>query len=176
MKGKKMVGDKFYISPSSIKFLENYETWFKDKLVLRGLNLKEPLEGQDLKKWVRSGITSPKIVRFEIIEKSTKKPIGFCMLHDIDEEARCGKIALYIADPVYRYRGFGCEVLNLLCKYALTELKLHSVWCEVPSYNSGALSVFQKQGFREVGVRTHTGLINEKYYNLHIFELINKRF
>lgn len=176
MKGKKTVGDRFYIAPSSAKNLEYYEAWFKDDLVLRGLGLTEALEGTTLKKWVRSGITSPTIVRFEIIEKSTKKAVGFCMLHDIDEQARSAKIALYIADPVYRYRGFGCEVLNLLCKYALSELKLHSLWCEIPSYNSGALSVFTKQGFRLVGIRTHTGLINDKYYNLHIFELINKRY
>lgn len=174
MKGKKTVGNRFYISPSSQKFLPEYENWFKDDLVLRGMGLNEPLEGSALKKWLRSGISSPEVVRFEVIEKSTKKAIGFCMLHDIDESASSAKIALYIADPVYRYRSFGCEILNLLCKYALTELKIHSLWCEIPSYNSGALSVFTKQGFRLVGVRTHAGKINDKYYNLHIFELINK--
>lgn len=174
MKGKKTVGDRFYISPSSQKFLPDYENWFKDELVLRGMSLAEPMEPAVLKKWVRSGITSPNVVRFEIIEKSTKKAIGFCMLHDVDENASSAKIAVYIANPVYRYRGFGCEILNLLSKYALTELKLHSVWCEIPSYNSGAIRVFEKQGFRLVGVRTHAGKINDKYYNLHIFELINK--
>ena len=144
MKGKKIVGDRFYISPSSQKYLPDYEGWFKDELVLRGMSMTEPMEPAVLKKWVRSGITSQNVVRFEIVEKSTKKAIGFCMLHDIDPIASSAKIAVYIADPVYRYRGFGCEILNLLCKYALSELKIHSLWCEIPSYNSGALSVFAK--------------------------------
>ena len=176
MKGKKTVGDRFYISPSSSKFADEYEKWFKDALVLRGMELAAPLEGSELKKWIRTGISSPSIVRFEIVEKSSKVPVGFCMLYDINEAARSAKISLYIAEPVFRYRGFGCEVLNLLCKYALTELKLHSLWCEIPSYNSGALSVFEKQGFSLVGIRHHAGVIDGKYFNLHIFELINKRY
>lgn len=176
MKGKKTVGDRFYISPSSPKLLSEYQAWLKDPLILRGLQLKQPLEAPALKKWLRFGITSPTVVRFEIVEKATKKLVGFCQIHDIDEEARSGKVAVFIADPLYRFRGFGCEVLNLLCKYALLELKLHSLWCEIPSYNSGALSVFGKQGFALVGVRTHAGVIDGKFYNLHIFELINKRY
>lgn len=176
MKGTKMTGLKFILSPTSNKYYENYTAWLQDSLVMRGLGINEPLQEQMQKKWFRQGVTSPTTVRFEIIEKATKKPVGFCMIHDIDENVRSGKVAVFICDPVYRFRGFGNEALNLLTKYALFDLKLHSLWCEVPSYNSAGLSLFKKQGFTECGTRHHAGKIGDEYYNITTFELINQNF
>ena len=174
MKGKKMTGVKFILNPSSSKYYENYTAWLSENLVMRAMELSEPMQEAQQKKWFRQGITSTNTVRFEILEKATKKPIGFCLIHDIDERISSAKVAVYIGDPNYRFRGYGSETLNLLCKYALYELKLHSLWCEVPSYNSGALSIFRKQGFTECGTRHHAGKIGDEYYNLTTFELINQ--
>lgn len=177
MKGKKMTGLKFILNPTSAKYLDNYTTWLSDGLVMRGLGWSEPADATTLKKWLKqSGNTSTTAVRFEIIEKATKKPVGFCMIHDIDDVVSSGKVAVYMCDPVYRYRGFGNEALNLLVKYALFELKLHSLWCEVPSYNSAALSLFKKQGFTECGTRHHAGKLGDEYYNITTFEIINQNF
>lgn len=177
MKGKKIVGDRFSILPSSNKNLPLYTQWLKDPLILRGLQFEHELDEVAFKKWFKQG-NQNNYVRFEIMEKSTKKFVGFAILHDIDSRVRSGKVAIFICDTVYRYRGFGSEILHLVCKYALNELKLHSVWCEVPSYNSACLKVFAKQGFTECGTRHHAGMLVDKdgvdkYYNLTTFELIN---
>lgn len=176
MKGKKMVGLKFILSPSSSKYFDNYTEWLKEPLIMRDMRLAEPMAEPVQKKWFRQGISSTAVVRFEIIEKNSKKPIGFCMIYDLDTNINSAKVAVYIADPLYRYRGFGSEVLSLLCKYALYEHKIHSLWCEVPSYNSAALSLFRKQGFTECGTRHHAGKIGDEYYNLTTFELINQSY
>lgn len=176
MKGKKMVGLKFILNPSQSKNYEYYTEWLKEPLVMRGMNIAEPMSETVQKKWFRQGMTSLSTVRFEIVEKSTKKVIGFCMIYDLDAVVNSAKVAVFIGDPVYRFRGYGSEVLNLLCKYALYELKIHSLWCEVPSYNSAGLSIFRKQGFTEVGTRHHAGKIGDEYYNLVIFEMINQSF
>lgn len=176
MKGKKMIGVKFLLNPSQSKNYDYYTEWLKEPLVMRGMKATEPMTEPMQKKWFRQGLTSLSTVRFEIVEKATKKPVGFCMIYDVDEEISSAKIAIFIGDPVYRFRGFGSEALNLLCKYALYELKLHSLWCEVPSYNSACLSIFRKQGFTEVGTRHHAGKLGDEYYNLTIFELINQSF
>ncbi len=176
MKGTKMTGLKFILSPTSTKYYDCYTTWLSDNLVMRGLGWSEPLTEQAQKKWFKQGANSATTVRFEIIEKATKKPVGFCMIYDIDTVVSSGKVAVYMCDPVYRYRGFGNEALNLLVKYALFDLKLHSLWCEVPSYNSAGLSLFKKQGFTECGTRHHAGKLGEEYYNITTFELINQNF
>lgn len=177
MKGKKIVGNRFSILPSSNKNSSLYVQWLKDPLILRGLQLESELDEVAFKKWFKKG-NQPDCVRFEIIEKATKKYIGFALVHDIDTRVRSGKIALFICDTVYRYRGFGSEILHLVCNYALKELKLHSIWCEVPSYNTACLKVFAKQGFTECGTRHHAGMLVDKdgidkYYNLVTFEFIN---
>lgn len=176
MKGIKMTGVKFMLSPSAMKYYDCYTAWLGDNLIKRGLGLSDALDETAQKKWFRRGINSPDVVRFEILEKATKKPVGFCLIHDIEPKVRSAKVAVFMCDPVYRFRGFGSEALNLLCKYALYELKLHSLWCEIPSYNSGAISIFKKQGFTECGTRHHAGMLGDEYYNLTTFELINQSF
>jgi RimJ/RimL family protein N-acetyltransferase len=54
---------------------------------------------------------------------------------------------LGIGDPGERRKGYGTEVLNLLLRYAFSELNLFRLSAVIPEYNAGALRLFEKAGF-----------------------------
>ena len=56
-----------------------------------------------------------------------------------------------IGEPEARGQGFGSEVLQLLLRYAFTELNLHRVALNVFEHNPRAIHLYEKTGFTVEG-------------------------
>ena len=73
--------------------------------------------------------------------------VGFARLYEIEWSHGVSQVTLGIGDPGDRRKGYGTEVLNLLLRYAFSELNLFRLSSIIPEYNPGALRLFQKAGF-----------------------------
>ena len=62
----------------------------------------------------------------------------------------CG---ILVYDPAQRGKGYGAEALALLEEYARTVLRLRQLWCNVLADNVPSLTLFERAGFRRVGVK-----------------------
>jgi RimJ/RimL family protein N-acetyltransferase len=73
--------------------------------------------------------------------------VGFAKLFEIEWSHSACQVGLGIGDPGDRRKGYGTEVLNLLLRYAFSELNLFRLSAVIPEYNAGALRLFEKAGF-----------------------------
>lgn len=99
--------------------------------------------------------------------------IGKALIEYVDWSTGNGYIRLGIGEPEFRRKGYGSQVLNLLLGYAFGELNLIHVTAVVPTYNQGALRLFQKFGFVEES-RRHNALYRDgEFWDVIGFGLLN---
>ncbi len=99
--------------------------------------------------------------------------IGKALIEYVDWSTGNGYIRLGIGEPEFRRKGYGSQVLNLLLGYAFGELNLIHVTAVVPTYNQGALRLFQKFGFVEES-RRHNALYSDgEFWDVIGFGLLN---
>jgi len=92
--------------------------------------------------------------------------VGFAKLYEIEWTHSVSQIVLGIGDPGDRRKGYGTDALNLLLRYAFTELNLFRLSTLVPEYNLGALRLFQKAGFIEEVRRRQALNRDGRYWDL----------
>jgi len=67
------------------------------------------------------------------------------------DEKTC-TVCRFILGREYRNRGYGVNVLDLLCDYAFNELSMNKVKLSVFDFNAGAYKCYIKAGFKIAGV------------------------
>lgn len=136
------------------KLIGYYLTWFSDPEIsyqiapVGGL----PVTAVGVLGWMKSSAASPKEQRFTIVldEDGNERPIGSCALVEINQEYRNAGVIIFIGDKSVRGKGLGTTALQLLIKYAFTELELKRLFLGVDSENFAALRAYMKCGFVEV--------------------------
>jgi len=88
---------------------------------------------------------------FAIRTLSGNEFVGFVALHSIEWNNRAAMLAIGIGDPARRRLGYGTEAVQLVLRYAFDELNLNRVGLDVVEYNTAALGLYQKAGFRREG-------------------------
>ena len=100
--------------------------------------------------------------------------IGLIDLFDFDPKNRRAGMGIIIANPENRGKGLGAEAISLVCDYAFSTLDLHQIYANILEDNDKSIKLFQKMGFKKIGVkkewiRTSTGFKNEV-----LFQKINE--
>jgi len=76
--------------------------------------------------------------------------IGMAELDFIDWDKKECAVCRFLLGEAYRNRGFGGEVLRLLCAHAFNELGMKKVKLTVFNFNTNAYRCYIKAGFRVV--------------------------
>lgn len=92
---------------------------------------------------------SKSLFYFTIRSREDDRLIGFARLHWVDWTNSNCFVLLGIGDPGDRGRGYGSETLQMLLRYAFSELNLFRVSAVIAEYNPIALHLFKKLGFVE---------------------------
>ena len=146
-----------------------------DYLRLRYLDPALPLSAAQLKKryeaFEKEADEGHKCFYFTIRLRSDDpeqddRLVGFAKLYEIEWTHGVGQIGLGIGDPGDRRKGYGTDGLNLLLRYAFTELNLFRLSALIPEYNAGALRLFQKAGFIEEVRRRQALNRDGRYWDL----------
>lgn len=87
-----------------------------------------------------------------ILRLSDGELVGHLMLYGTDPKDRCGTVSIMIGPPFQR-QGFGHDALDILVRYAFTELGLHRLELQVNAFNPGGLALYRGLGFVEEGHR-----------------------
>ncbi len=160
--------------------------WTQDPDFLRMLNFQpaRPLSVAQLKKKYeaieKEAEESHDLFYFTIRAPTDDRLIGFARLFWVDWTNGNGHIQLGIGDQTDRRHGFGADALQMLLRYAFSELNLHRLTAIIAEYNSAALSLFTKVGFKEEVRRrqalnrdgqrwdvVHLGILREEWEALH---------
>jgi RimJ/RimL family protein N-acetyltransferase len=129
--------------------------WTHDPDYLRSLNPQpiRPLSPAQLKKKYeaieKEAEESKNLFYFTIRCREDDRLVGFARLYWVDWTNSNGMVQLGIGNPADRGRGYGTEALQMLLRYAFSELNLYRLSAIIAEYNPKAMRLFKKCGFIE---------------------------
>ena len=100
-------------------------------------------------------------------------PIGLIDVFDLEPKDRRAALGILIVNETERGKGYGVEVLTLICNYCFTHLDLHQVYANVTEDNSASINLFEKNKFEKVGVKKDWIITGGKFKNEILYQLIN---
>ena len=108
---------------------------------------------KSLAKWMEKEFEeiSPSAYYFSIRTLADDKLIGELELEVVNWAGGDAFVGLGIGEPDYWSKGYGTDVMNVLLRFAFTEINLRRVTLTVFEYNPRAIRSYEKAGFRHEG-------------------------
>jgi len=132
-----------------------FSRWNRNSEYSRLLNSSSgPLQSpKRAAKWMEEEMNklSPASYYFSIRTKVDDRLIGELGLDVVDWCGREAFVGLGIGEPEYWSKGYGTEAMNILLRFAFTELNLKRVTLTVFEYNPRAIRSYEKAGFKHEG-------------------------
>ncbi|WP_223033226.1 GNAT family N-acetyltransferase [Hanstruepera marina] len=101
------------------------------------------------------------------------KTLGLIDLFDFDFKNKRAGVGILIKRQEDRAQGHGREALDLLVNYSFDTLHLHQLYCNISEDNEVSLSLFEKKGFKRVGLKNDWNFNGKTYKNEFLLQLIN---
>ena len=121
-------------------------------------------------------IYEAKQLRLVICKNQDFEAVGLIDLFDFDPRNNRAGVGILIQNSTNRNSGIGTEALDLLIQYAFTKLNLHQLYANIDLENEASLALFTNFGFQNIGVKKQWNLINGRYKDEALFQLINNLF
>ncbi len=104
-------------------------------------------------KWMEEEVAEMSLASyfFSIRTIAEDKLLGELGLDVVDWVGRDSFVGLGIGEPEYWSKGYGTDTMNVLLRYAFTEINLKRVTLSVFEYNPRAIRSYEKAGFRHEG-------------------------
>jgi RimJ/RimL family protein N-acetyltransferase len=132
-----------------------FPRWYLNSEYQRLLNSSaRPMFSQKAQlKWMEEemGEPSPAAYVFSIRTLAEDKLIGELGLDVVNWPGREAFVGLGIGETDYWSKGYGTDVMNVLLRFAFTEINLRRVSLTVFEYNPRAVRSYEKTGFRHEG-------------------------
>lgn len=161
------------LEPPDLEFLFNLEN---DKRFWSVSNTYSPYSKEVLSNYIQNAkqdIFDAKQYRFVICDMN-KVQVGLIDLFDFDPGHNRVGIGIIVL-PEFQNKGLGSEALKLVIDYAFGNLNVHQLFANITSNNQHSLRLFKKFEFIETGCKQDGHLINGKYEDEYLFQLLNPR-
>ncbi len=168
-------GDKVYLralEPEDLDFIlevENAESFWEISAT------RVPYSRFLIKKYLQNShrdIYEVKQLRLMICQNDGV-PIGLIDVFDLEPKDRRAALGILIVDEENRGKGYGAEVLSLISNYCFTHLGLHQLYANVTADNLTSIKLFEKCNFITVGTKKEWVLVNGKFKDEILYQLIN---
>jgi RimJ/RimL family protein N-acetyltransferase len=174
---KKLAGEKCYLSPVSLEDAEKWTEWDNDLEVAIPLGEESyTLYPLDKTKEIISNVIKKQDPIFSIIDLQTERPIGRCMLFNVDKVDRKAMLGIGIGEKTYWNKGYGQDATKLLLDYGFNLLNLNNIILGVYSYNKRAINCYKKIGFKEIGRRRKSKIIGGKFFDEVLMDILAEEF
>jgi RimJ/RimL family protein N-acetyltransferase len=104
------------------------------------------------------------------------KLIGMLGFHGIEWANQVAWLSIAIGDPGYWGQGYGYEVMQLALAYAFHELNLYRLNLTVFSYNSRAIKLYEKCGFKREGIFREYLQRDGQRYDMVLYGLLRQEW
>jgi diamine N-acetyltransferase len=169
-----LTGEKLYLralEPEDLDFIyeiENDETFWEISATQTPYSrflIKQYLEN------AHQDIYEAKQLRLVMVSNK-KENIGLIDLFEFDPKNKRVGVGLLIAKREFRYKGYGKEALQLVCKYAFKHLQVHQVYANIGEDNEASIKLFESLNFKRIGVKKDWNFSNGNFKN----ELLYQKF
>lgn len=172
---KKLEGKQVYLSPINLEDCETYTRWINDlNTTVRLGNASATISLYSEKAFLENMVKEQN--QFAIIKKEDDQLLGNCGLLEVNHIHNTSKVGLFIGEDANRGKGYGTEALSLLLSYSFKVLNLNNIMLQVFAFNENAIGAYKKLGFREIGKRSQSYLLDGTYYDEIYMEILAKDF
>lgn len=168
-------GEKVYLralEPEDLDFVyqvENTEQFWEISAT------RVPYSKYLIKKYLQNShrdIYEIKQLRLMICDYSNSQ-LGMIDIFDYDPKDRRAAIGILIVEEKERKKGYGSEVLTLICDYCFLHLGMHQVYANIAANNTESIRLFEKNGFEKVGVKKDWILVKGEFKDEVLYQLLN---
>ena len=163
-----MQSERLRLRAPEREHIECFVRWLNEREVVQYIQRFRPLSRIEEEELLASAHKRPEEVLFVIEAREpggVGRPIGCCGLHRISLPNRSAELGIIIGEEEFRGRGFGREVMNLLCEYGFQVLNLNRIGLEVYEYNARAVRCYERAGFQHEGRRREARFWNGRHWD-----------
>ena len=164
------------LEPEDLEFVYNLEN---DESIWHVSNTQTPYSKFLIRQYLENAhqdIYEAKQLRLVICKNQDFEAVGLIDLFDFDPRNNRAGVGILIQNSTNRNSGIGTEALDLLIQYAFTKLNLHQLYANIDLENEASLALFTNFGFQNIGIKKQWNLINGRYKDEALFQLINNLF
>ena len=133
-----------------------------------------------LETWLQKRIDADpwrdKMLELAITDKTTGGFLGFVHLEDIKRPHSRAEFGISIQNPDNQFKGYGTDATRVILWVAFNILGLHSVYLDTMEDNEGAIRMYEKVGFKQVGTLRETEFIDGAYKGLLLMDILRDEF
>jgi RimJ/RimL family protein N-acetyltransferase len=155
--------------------MEHWNT-FESRLGLGFLVPMSSMQEAEFIERAHEGAKSGKAYMFAIVHSKTDEFLGTCGIDSINTISRTAVLGIAIHNPANHSKGYGTDTMNCLLKFGFNILNLHRIELWVAEYNTVAIHVYKKVGFKEVGRKRESHFMQGKYYDLIVMDILEEEF
>ncbi len=113
---------------------------------------------------------------FAVIEKDTEEFLGVGALRKVNNINRSASMSVAIYNLENHGKGFGTDAVKCFLKIGFNVLNLHRIELHVYEFLESGRHVYEKLGFKEVGVRRKASFIAGRYVDDLIMDILEDEF
>ncbi len=111
-----------------------------------------------------------------IEEKETNSFLGIARIEDIRLPHNRGEVGISIYDPDMRGKGYGTDAMLVLLGIGFGILGLNSIYLDTMEDNELSIRIYEKIGFKRVGILRETEFIDGSHKGLLIMDMLRKEY
>ena len=120
-------------------------------------------------------IYEAKQLRLVICKNKDFKAVGLIDLFDFDPRNNRAGVGIIISNETDRNNGIGSQALSLIIDYSFKKLNFNQLFANINPENLASVSLFTKFGFQEIGSKKQWNLIDGKYQDENLFQLLKNK-
>ena len=159
-------GEKVRLTAVQSGDMATIARWWADPEFLRLYNTAPaaPRNEDQLSRRFDTSQTSPDTFLFAIRLLAEDDIIGLLEFDGVEWAHRTTFVSIGIGAAEHRGHGYGNDAMRVALRFAFHELNLHRVCLTVFSYNTAAIALYERLGFRREGVyREHIERDGRRY-------------
>lgn len=167
-------GEKVILRPIRLTDAERFVKWFNDKTVNKFLTYRS-LTLKAEKKYIKDRLIGKVKDSLHLcVDTIDGNHIGATSLDSINKQNRRATFGIVIGDKRYWNSGYGSEAARLIIDYGFKKLKLHRIDLDVYSYNTRAIKVYKRLGFKVEGRKIEYTKLGNKFYDAFMMSILDR--
>jgi RimJ/RimL family protein N-acetyltransferase len=152
--------------------------WHANAGFLRLLDARaaKPQTEDDVSKWVENAQRNTNDYLFAVRPLAGEDLLGFVELDGIHWNRGVAWLSIAIGDRDNWGKGIGTEAMDLILRFAFSELNLHRVQLTVFEYNDRAIAVYERLGFQREGVYREALYRDNVRYDMYLYGLLRREW
>ena len=163
------------LEPEDLSFIYEIEN---DENIWEVSNTQTPYSQFLIKQYLENAhqdIYEAKQLRLVICKNKDFKAVGLIDLFDFDPRNNRAGVGIIISNETDRNNGIGSQALSLIIDYSFKKLNFNQLFANINPENLASVSLFTKFGFQEIGSKKQWNLIDGKYQDENLFQLLKNK-